>query len=117
MEGSGQVSKRPRSGHGWGAYWLPYLAFMLVLSVGDKLPEAMRAHVLLLQVAAQNQMLRLHFNRLGVIGGMELPDLDLDDSTRRILEDIEEEPFVSADGSEDSGLVGFDDCLHGGVCR
>ncbi len=72
---------------------------------------------LLLQVAAQNQMLRLHFNRLGVIGGMELPDLDLDDSTRRILEDIEEEPFVSADGSEDSGLVGFDDCLHGGVCR
>ena len=28
---------------------------------------------LLLQVAAQNQMLRLHFNRLGAINGMELP--------------------------------------------
>lgn len=72
---------------------------------------------LLLQVAAQNQMLRLHFNRLGVIGGLELPDLDLEDSTRRILEDIEEEPFVSADGAPEDGLTGFDDCLHGGVCR
>jgi hypothetical protein len=72
---------------------------------------------LLLQVAAQNQMLRLHFNRLGVIGGLELPDLELEDSTRRILEDIEEEPFVSDEGGFDDGLAGFDDCLHGGVCR
>ena len=72
---------------------------------------------LLLQVAAQNQMLRLHFNRLGVIGGLELPDLDLDDSTRRILEDIEEEPFVSGGSAGEDGLFGFDDCLHSGVCR
>ena len=70
---------------------------------------------LLLQVAAQNQMLRLHFTRLGAINGLELPDLDLDDSTRRILEDIEEEPF---DATADAGdpLGGFDDCLRNGVC-
>ena len=70
---------------------------------------------LLLQVAAQNQMLRLHFNRLGAINGLELPDLDIDDTTRRILEDIEEEPFVVS-SSDDDGLGGFDSCLHQGEC-
>jgi hypothetical protein len=71
---------------------------------------------LLLQVAAQNQMLRLHFARLGAISGLELPDLDIDDSTRRVLEDIEEEAFV---GSSESGdpLDGFDDCVAWGVCE
>jgi hypothetical protein len=77
---------------------------------------------LLLQVAAQNQMLRLHFTRLGAINGLELPDLHLEDSTRRILEDIEEEPFaVSARDSEDAvwngGLGGFDECAQRGICR
>ncbi len=71
---------------------------------------------LLLQVAAQNQMLRLHFNRLGAINGLELPDLDIDDTTRRILEDIEEEPYVVS-SSDDDGLGGFDNCLHHGECR
>ena len=71
---------------------------------------------LLLQVAAQNQMLRLHFNRLGAIHGLELPDLDIEDTTRRILEDIEEEPFVVS-SSDDDGLGGFDSCLHHGECR
>jgi hypothetical protein len=70
---------------------------------------------LLLQVAAQNQMLRFHFNRLGAINGLELPDLDIEDTTRRVLEDIEEEPFAAANESED-GLGGFDDCLNRGVC-
>ena len=70
---------------------------------------------LLLQVAAQNQMLRLHFNRLGAINGLELPDLDIEDTTRRILSDIEEEPFV-ADESGD-GLGGFDECLQHGICN
>ena len=71
---------------------------------------------LLLQVAAQNQMLRLHFARLGAISGLELPDLDIDDSTRRVLEDIEEEAFV---GSSESGdpFEGFDDCVEWGVCE
>jgi len=77
---------------------------------------------LLLQVAAQNQMLRLHFSRLGAINGLELPDLNLEDSTRRILADIEEEPFmVSARNSQDavssSGLGGFDECARRGICR
>jgi hypothetical protein len=72
---------------------------------------------LLLQVAAQNQMLRLHFARLGAIRGLELPDLDLEDSTRRILEDIEEEPFETAEAEDGSGLPGFEDCLSYGICN
>lgn len=71
---------------------------------------------LLLQVAAQNQMLRLHFSRLGAISGLELPDLDIDDSTRRILEDIEEEAFLGASVTEDP-LDGFDECVEWGICR
>ena len=71
---------------------------------------------LLLQVAAQNQMLRLHFARLGAISGLELPDLEIDDSTRRILADIEEEAFVGSSESDDP-LDGFDDCVEWGVCR
>ena len=72
---------------------------------------------LLLQVAAQNQMLRLHFNRLGVIHGLELPDLDLEDTTRRILQDIEEEPFAAMASGEFDGLAGFDDCAERGLCN
>ncbi len=71
---------------------------------------------LLLQVAAQNQMLRLHFARLGAISGLELPDLDIDASTRRILEDIEEDAFASSSESGDP-LAGFDDCVQWGDCR
>ncbi len=71
---------------------------------------------LLLQVAAQNQMLRLHFARLGAIRGLELPDLDIEDSTRRVLEDIEEEAFSGTTASADP-LDGFDDCVEWGDCR
>ena len=71
---------------------------------------------LLLQVAAQNQMLRLHFARLGAIRGLELPDLDIEDSTRRVLEDIEEEAFSATTASADP-LDGFDDCVEWGDCR
>ena len=72
---------------------------------------------LLLQVAAQNQMLRLHFTRLGAINGLELPDLDLEDSTRRILSDIEEEPFASLAHSDSDPLAGFDACVQHGACE
>lgn len=71
---------------------------------------------LLLQVAAQNQMLRLHFNRLGAINGLELPDLDIEDTTRRILEDIEEEPFAASRADSEDGLGGYEDCLYYGRC-
>ena len=71
---------------------------------------------LLLQVAAHNQMLRLHFARFGAISGLELPDLDIDASTRRILEDIEEDAFASSGESGDP-LAGFDDCVQWGDCR
>jgi hypothetical protein len=72
---------------------------------------------LLLQVAAQNQMLHLHFARLGAIRGLELPDLDLEDTTRRIIEDIEETPFETAGMLDGDELSGFDDCAHYGVCN
>lgn len=72
---------------------------------------------LLLQVAAQNQMLRLHFVRLGAINDLELPDLDLEDATRRILEHIEEEPFAVTEAAAGDGLAGFEDCLNFGVCN
>lgn len=72
---------------------------------------------LLLQIAAQNQMLRLHFTRLGEIRGLELPDLDLEDSTRRIIEDIEETPFETAEAEDSDGLAGFDDCVSYGICN
>ncbi len=71
---------------------------------------------LLLQVAAQNQMLRLHFVRLGAINGMELPDLRIEASMRQIIEDIEEEPFVTTSDSAD-GLDGFENCLEFGECQ
>lgn len=71
---------------------------------------------LLLQVAAQNQMLRLHTVRLGVIGGLELPDLRIEATTRHLLEDIEEEPYTATAGST-QGLRGFDDCLNFNECR
>jgi hypothetical protein len=72
---------------------------------------------LLLQVAAQNQMLRLHFVRLGAINGMELPDLKIEESMRHIVEDIQEEPFGgTASGSFDM-LDGFEDCLNYDDCN
>jgi CAAX prenyl protease-like protein len=52
-----------REGHGWGAYFLPYLAFMLVLSIGGELPEGLRACVLPLQVAAPLAFLLFYYQR------------------------------------------------------
>jgi hypothetical protein len=72
---------------------------------------------LLLQVAAQNQMLRFHFNRLGAINGMELPDLEIEDTTSQILAHIEEEPFAVDDSEFLDPLVGFDDCAYHGACQ
>jgi hypothetical protein len=61
-------------------------------------------------------MLKLHFTRLGAINGMELPDLDIEDSTQRILRDIEDEPFAASSSSGDP-LEGFDDCVEYGSCE
>ncbi len=67
MEAIEPTAKSPRSdrrqGHGWGAYWLPFLAFMLVISVGGKLPEGLRAYVLPLQVAAPLGFLLFYYHR------------------------------------------------------
>ncbi len=67
MKATEQAAKGPRldrrGGHGWGAYWLPYLAFMLVISVGEKLPDGLRAYVLPLQVAAPLGFLLFYYHR------------------------------------------------------
>jgi CAAX prenyl protease-like protein len=67
VEATEQKSKSPhpgrREGHGWGAYWLPYLAFMLVISVGDQLPDGLRVYVLPFQVAAPLAFLLFYWHR------------------------------------------------------
>lgn len=67
MKSIEQTLESPRSdhreGHGWGAYWLPYLAFMLAISVGGKLPDPMRAFMLPLQVAAPLGFLLFYYHR------------------------------------------------------
>ena len=67
MEATEQAAKSPRSGrrgdHGWGAYWLPYLAFMLVMSVAEGLPDGLRAFVLPLQVAAPLAFLLFYYRK------------------------------------------------------
>jgi CAAX prenyl protease-like protein len=67
VEAIERTSKSPRSGHreghGWGAYWLPYLAFMLVISIGAKLPDGLSAFVLPLQIAAPLGFLLFYWHR------------------------------------------------------
>ncbi len=67
MEATEQTAKSPcsggREGHGWWAYWLPYLAFMLVISVAEKLPDGLRAYVLPLQVAAPLAFLLFYYHK------------------------------------------------------
>lgn len=62
-----QTSKSPRpgrrEGHGWWAYFLPYVAFMLVVSIGDKLPDGLRGFALPLQVAAPLGVLLFYYCR------------------------------------------------------
>ena len=72
---------------------------------------------LLLQVAAQNQMLQLYSNNLGLVDGLEIPDLELEQSMQRIISDIEEGPeTVRSDPARDP-LEGLDECAQRGVCR
>ena len=72
---------------------------------------------LLLQVAAQNQMLQLYSNNLGLVDGLEVPDLELEKSMQRIISDIEEGPeTVRSDPARDP-LEGLDECAQRGVCR
>ncbi len=62
-----QTSKNPpqdrRKGHGWGAYFLPYVAFLLVISIGEKLPDGLHAYVLLFQLAAPLGFLLFYYHR------------------------------------------------------
>jgi hypothetical protein len=72
---------------------------------------------LLLQVAAQNQMLQLYSTNLGVIDGLELPDLQIEESIERIIADIEETPGPTRRTSSRDPLSGLDDCANNGVCE
>jgi len=40
-----------RKGHGWGAYFWPYLSFLLILEIAGRLPEAVTPYLLPIQVA------------------------------------------------------------------
>jgi len=71
---------------------------------------------LLLQVAAQNQMLQLYSTNLGLIDGLELPDLKLDQSIQKIIADIEEDPQTGTTRRSRDPLRGFDECAQTGVC-
>jgi CAAX prenyl protease-like protein len=42
---------KPRQGHGWGAYFLPYIGFLLIVEISGRLPEAQQALALPLKVA------------------------------------------------------------------
>ena len=72
---------------------------------------------LLLQVAAQNQMLQLYSNNLGLVDGLEVPDLELEKSMQRIISDIEEGPETVRSEPGRDPLQGLDDCARDGVCR
>jgi hypothetical protein len=72
---------------------------------------------LLLQVAAQNQMLQLYSNNLGLVDGLEVPDLELEQSMQRIISDIEEGPETVRSDPKRDPLEGLDECARSGVCR
>jgi len=72
---------------------------------------------LLLQIAAQNQMLQLYSTNLGLIDGLELPDLEIDESIQQIIADIEQEPQTSSARRSRDPLEGFDDCAQRGLCE
>lgn len=72
---------------------------------------------LLLQVAAQNQMLQLYSTNLGVIDGLELPDLRIEESIERIIADIEETPGPTRTSGSRDPLRGLDDCATSGICE
>ena len=72
---------------------------------------------LLLQVAAQNQMLQLYSNNLGLVDGLEVPDLQLEASMQRIISDIEEPSGAARSDPARDPLEGLDECAQRGVCR
>jgi hypothetical protein len=72
---------------------------------------------LLLQVAAQNQMLQLYSNNLGLVDGLEVPDLELETSIQRIISDIEEDPEGVPSEPRRDPLEGLDECAQRGICR
>jgi CAAX prenyl protease-like protein len=67
VEATDPIAKSPRSnrpeGHGWGAYFLPYVALLLVISIGGNLPEGLRPYVLPIQVAAPLGLLLFYYHR------------------------------------------------------
>lgn len=52
-----------RRGHGWGAYFWPLVAFMLVVELGGKLGEGTKPYLLPLQVALPLGLLVFYFAR------------------------------------------------------
>ena len=81
------------------------------------LQPALEQKGLLLQVAAQNQMLELYSSNLGLIDGLELPDLKIEESMEKIISDIEDDTKVERRSTSRDPLEGLDDCAQRGVCN
>ena len=74
---------------------------------------------LLIQIAAQNELLALHVHRLGPIQGLELPDLGLEQNLQILLEDFEGGASLDPSSRATAAplLEGFEDCAERGDCR
>jgi len=64
MNEHAKANPRPRrEGHGWGAYFLPYVSFMLVLSIADNVPDDVRPYVLPFRVVLPLGFLVYYYRR------------------------------------------------------
>jgi hypothetical protein len=50
-----------RKGHGWGAYFWPYVSFLFIIEISRRFPEDLAPHFLLLKVAVPVGLLIWYF--------------------------------------------------------
>ena len=64
MDAGGRGPDRARFGHGWYPYLAPYVGFLLLVEIGNRLPEAATGWMLLLKVAVPAGLL-VYYARQG----------------------------------------------------
>jgi CAAX prenyl protease-like protein len=62
MREAGTMSAE-RKGHGWGAYFWPYLSFLLIIEIAGRLPEAAAPWILPVKVAIPLALLGFYYAR------------------------------------------------------